>query len=59
MKKSIDTYRELLTELEKNPKQAIVSRTLFDWLNQYTDIEKIDDNKLTIKGLNTIIYVIE
>lgn len=59
MGKSINTYRELLTEIEKNPKQVIVSRHLFDWLNQYTDSEKIDDNKLTIRGSNTIIYVIE
>ena len=59
MGKSISTYRELLTEIEKNPKQVIVSRHLFDWLNQYTDSEKIDDNKLTIRGSSTIIYVIE
>lgn len=51
MNKSINTYKELLTVIdEKNPKQIIVSKTLFDWLYHFTDSEKIDDNKLTIRG---------
>ena len=43
-----------MTETEKHPIQLKITKDLFDWLYHYTDSEKLSENTITIKGLNTI-----
>ena len=54
MKKSINSYKELMTEMEKNKNNIIITKELFEWLYHYTDCNKIDDNTLKINGYSNL-----
>lgn len=54
MRKNINTYKELMTEMENNPDKIYISKELFDWVYHFTDSEKLEENKIKIKGIPSI-----
>ena len=58
MKKSINTYRELLTENDLGTEQVVIDKELAEWLLHNVDCKYITNKELLVYGLNIKIEVV-
>lgn len=58
MKKNINTYKDLLTEVDNGTKAIQINKEFAEWLEHNVDCKYITNKELLIYGLNIKIEVV-